>query len=86
MVKGGVMKRLDQLQFGDVVQDTPTSWSTYYFDKAWDHRETANQTYISLTTENGFKIKWKNQPMHKVEFSESATESDENTYLDLIFT
>ena len=56
MLKGGVAKRLDNLDFGDIVQDSPTTWSTYYFDKSWNHREIANQTYVSLSTKNGFEI------------------------------
>ena len=56
MLKGSIRKRLDELKLGDIVQDSPTTFSVYYHDKAYDHRHLSNQMYVSIKTENGYNI------------------------------
>ena len=47
---------MDELKLGDIVQDSPTTFSVYYHDKAYDHRHLSNQMYVSIKTENGYNI------------------------------
>ena len=56
MLKGNMRKRLDELKFGDIVQDSPTTFSVYYHDMAYNHRHLSNQMYVSIKTENGYNI------------------------------
>ena len=55
MLKGSIRKRLDELKLGDIVQDSPTTFSVYYH-MAYDHRHLSNQMYVSIKTENGYNI------------------------------